>query len=83
MEISKVMHSRYMERRKEDLQVCERLLELQEFDAIARVGHNLKGNGRTFGHPEFSILGEKLEKAANLRDNLSIENILLNLKKWF
>jgi len=80
MKISEVMHSRYLERRWEDIRICEELLELQEFDAIARVGHNLKGNGKTFGHPEFSTLGEKLEKAANHRDDGQIKEILINLE---
>ena len=73
---------RYIERRQADLVDCHRGLLRSDFSAAERVGHNLKGNGVTFGFPELSELGGELERVALSRDQAATENCLLVLAGW-
>lgn len=59
---------KYVERRAGDLQTCLTALSADDYKSIARIGHNLKGNGETFGFPELSDLGNHLESAALAKD---------------
>lgn len=55
---------KYMERRKTDIEKCRTALKNGDLSVIETVGHQLKGNGITFGFPEISTIGEALENAA-------------------
>jgi CheY-like chemotaxis protein len=44
----------------------------QEFEALAAIGHTLKGSGGTFGFPELTEIAERLELAANQRLDAAI-----------
>lgn len=55
---------KYMERRKTDIEKCRVALESGELSVLETVGHQLKGNGITFGFPEISTIGEAMENAA-------------------
>jgi HPt (histidine-containing phosphotransfer) domain-containing protein len=54
----------YLARRAQDVQLLSGALERHDFESIARAGHNLRGNGVSFGFPELSAIGEALEEAA-------------------
>lgn len=54
-------------RRREHLWMESCLVE-GDFDQIARLGHRLKGSGGSFGFPELTSVGARLETAAKLRD---------------
>lgn len=55
---------KYMERRKTDVEKCRIALQSGELSVLETVGHQLKGNGITFGFPEISTIGEAMEIAA-------------------
>jgi HPt (histidine-containing phosphotransfer) domain-containing protein len=55
---------KYMERRKTDIDNCRLALKNGDLTLLETVGHQLKGNGVTFGFPEISTIGEALEAAA-------------------
>lgn len=80
MEVPNEIMLKYIERRKRDLEDCMACLANHKFEDIERVGHQLKGNGATFGHPELSQIGKKLEQAAQVQD---IETLQTALKEFF
>ena len=59
---------KYMERRKTDVDNCRQALQTGNLSVLETVGHQLKGNGITFGFPEISTIGEALESAAKSHD---------------
>ncbi|MFL5786045.1 MAG: Hpt domain-containing protein [Bacteriovoracaceae bacterium] len=62
------MKLRYFERRKRDLDECVQHLKSGDLTFIEKVGHQLKGNGDTFGYPELADIGKELEEAARVGD---------------
>ena len=82
MEVPSDIQQRYLERRKKDLEECLNYLERHHFEEIEKVGHQLKGNGVTFGHPELSEIGKKMESAAHAHDKESVEVILKDFSQW-
>lgn len=58
----------FLQRREQDVALLKDLIELREFEAVAAMGHKLKGNGAAFGFPEISETGLNLELAAKARD---------------
>lgn len=82
MELSNEIMFRYRERRKRDLDECKAFLEHEKFNDIEKVGHQLKGNGATFGYPELSLLGKNLEVAARSHNHEALQKILKALSEW-
>ncbi len=73
---------RYMERRKKDLEMCLiNLLDLN-FTEIEKVGHQLKGNGLTFGHADLSSIGSHLEIAAAAQNVNELERAIKDFSHW-
>lgn len=82
MEVPSEIQSRYKERRKQDLAVCQASFVNGDFKILEKVGHQLKGNGVTFGHPELSRIGEKLECAAAIKNTIDIKMALTEFSGW-
>lgn len=82
MEVPRDMMFRYFERRKGDLENCLHYLENKNFSKLEKVGHQLKGNGITFGHPELSTIGTFLETAAHGHDLSSSLAAVKKLSQW-
>ena len=73
---------RYMERRKIDLELCLANLQDLNFVEIEKVGHQLKGNGLTFGHADLSSIGSHLEVAAAARNITALEKAIQDFSHW-
>ena len=43
-----------------------------DYDTVRTLGHNMKGTGASFGMPQISALGERLERAAKEQDTDSV-----------
>lgn len=82
MDVPKDIMSRYLSRRESDLHECEHCLADKNYHQLERVGHQLKGNGVTFGHPELSKLGKELEEAAASGDEEALRHIIGDFSKW-
>lgn len=54
-------------RRREHLWM-ESCLAEEDYEQIARLGHRLKGSGGSFGFPELTSIGARLEQAAKVGD---------------
>ena len=82
MEVPQELHNRYLERRKRDLEICINSLEHENFNEIERVGHQLKGNGITFGFDELTEIGSQMERAAASADTTELEEAIHNFSTW-
>ena len=74
--------NKYHSRRKDELPVYRKALDTQDFSAIEQIGHKLKGNGITFGFPELSELGTKMETQAQEKNLAQLEDLLRLFEKW-
>lgn len=82
MEVPTPVMKNYIQRRTHDLQACLYYFEQQKFSEIEKIAHKLKGNGKTFGHPEISEIGIRLEGAAKKTDSQRIRDILDQFLQW-
>lgn len=58
----------FLDRRVRDLAVIEDELTRNGFRVIERIGHNLKGVGRSYGFDAITDIGAALESAGRQRD---------------
>lgn len=73
---------RYKSRRHADLVRCRECLKKRDYETIQNIGHNLKGNGASFGFPELSQLGEKMECSAKELNESQIALLVDRLEEW-
>lgn len=69
IDIPKEAIQKYLERRITDIENCRISLQRGDLAVCETVGHQLKGNGATFGFPEISTVGQSLELAAKAHDS--------------
>ncbi len=53
-----------------------------ELYQIEKVGHQLKGNGLTFGHADLSSIGSHLEIAAAAGNIIELERAIKDFSHW-
>lgn len=82
MSVPDEMLIRYFERRKRDLAECIEHLKNGDFRFLEKVGHQMKGNGVTFGFPELSTIGGELEVAAQTGDHQVIKRAMTKFSHW-
>ncbi len=70
----KALVETFLRRRNEDIQRIREALASKNFDAIATIGHNLRGNGASYGFPELSAIGVALEERALAADTTGTES---------
>jgi len=68
MEIPPKLKQNYIRRRQEDIVNCEAALKNDDFKTIEVVGHQMKGNGLSFGFESIATLGQQLELAAKSKN---------------
>ena len=76
-----ILH-RYIERRQKDLENCSQWVRDKNFANLEKIGHQLKGNGSTFGFEELSRIGVIMEDAAKRKDLPRLENVVSYLNVW-
>lgn len=52
------------------------------YTSLEEVGHKLKGNGSTFGFEDLSLIGGDLQRAAELKDEDRIKEVLRGFSYW-
>lgn len=82
MEVPEAMQTRYVERRKKDLEDCQASFKLHNYSVLEKVGHQLKGNGTTFGFADISTIGKRMELAAANADAPEVEKALEDFSNW-
>lgn len=58
---------RYLERRRLDVDTLRSLHANAELEAVAQMGHRMRGSGTAYGIPEITEIGTAIDRAA--RDN--------------
>jgi HPt (histidine-containing phosphotransfer) domain-containing protein len=71
---------RFLEHRRPDVGTISAALARNDFEAIGTIGHNLSGNGRSYGFPEMSAIGEHLEAAAAVGNAIAVREQLALLE---
>jgi HPt (histidine-containing phosphotransfer) domain-containing protein len=82
MQVPDEIMSRYFERRKRDVEECIEHLKTGDMRFIEKVGHQLKGNGVTFGFPELSDIGTEMEQAVQSGDKSEISLAVGKFSDW-
>ena len=82
IDIPEEARQKYIERRKTDLENCKKALQQKDFDAIARVGHQVKGNASTFGYEELGSIAIEMEKSALSKDAGKLDSVLTKFSKF-
>jgi HPt (histidine-containing phosphotransfer) domain-containing protein len=82
MKIPDELRRKYTERRARDAEDLGASLEAGQFDVLARIGHQLKGNASTYGYEELAELGRKMEHAAEGKLLNEARDCLFTLKAW-
>jgi CheY-like chemotaxis protein len=67
------LRPQYLVHRREDAVALREALGREDFQWIARIGHNMRGNGVSFGIPELSAIGERIEAAAQDRSRSRLD----------
>src|SRR3989338_2245618 len=73
----------FCESRKKDLQALNTHLSANDFNAIAKIGHTIKGIARPYGFPTLETLIIQLEKAAKASDRITCTKVLTDLAPSF
>ena len=82
MEVPREMKLRYLDHRKNDLEKSVIYVDQKNFQALENIGHQLKGNGLTFGHPELSRIGRELEESARFKNLSLVLEVLEKFSLW-
>ena len=67
------MREKYLSRRRIDLEILSSSLEARSADEFKRIGHQLKGNARSFGYQQLELIGQKFEDAAERKDFVELK----------
>jgi hypothetical protein len=73
---------RFIANRRKDVTTIRDCTERREFPTIVRIGHNMQGNGASYGFPELCDLGKDLEAAAVREDEGRVRELLDSLVAW-
>lgn len=72
----------FLKQRREEVPQMAEYISTQDFTALARLGHSLKGAGASFGFDYISSLGQQIEQAAEARDLLQLARFQLQLSQY-
>jgi len=78
---AKALLPRFVAHRERDVGTIREAITRQDYDVIATVAHNMRGNGASYGFPEVSEIGLELEDAARARDEESVEEATAHLEQ--
>jgi signal transduction histidine kinase/HPt (histidine-containing phosphotransfer) domain-containing protein len=70
---------KFLDHRERDAATIRAALEREDFDTIATLGHNMRGNGVSYGFPEVSAIGQRIETAAVARSARRVAEQLARL----
>jgi HPt (histidine-containing phosphotransfer) domain-containing protein len=72
----------YLKNREKDLLKYQQNLEKDDFDAIAVLGHSMKGSGGGYGFNGLSNIGRAIENAAKNKDKESVQKSINDLTDY-
>jgi signal transduction histidine kinase/HPt (histidine-containing phosphotransfer) domain-containing protein len=72
---------KFLDHRERDAATIRGALERDDFETIATLGHNMRGNGVSYGFPEVSAIGQRIETAAVARNARRVSEQLARLEE--
>jgi PAS domain S-box-containing protein len=72
----------YLEGKRRDIRIVLAALDHGDYEQIRTVGHKMRGSGAGYGFPEISVMGQRLELAAESRDAHHIREHITELSKY-
>ncbi|MCM0607211.1 MAG: Hpt domain-containing protein [Xanthomonadaceae bacterium] len=72
----------YLENRKKEIAELESYFSKKDFDAIAKIGHKLKGNAAGYGFIELGEIAIRLESASKKSDLNVVKNCIDSIKSY-
>jgi len=72
----------YLSGRREEVREMLELLAASDFERLAVLGHNLKGNGAAYGFSDLSGIGAAMEQSAKEADRGALSVQLSELKEY-
>lgn len=82
MNLPPELRQNYIERRKKDLEALKQAILDKDFMVAQRVGHQLKGNGVTYGFPLLSEIGQEMEAFAKQGNLSGVQESIHRLEEW-
>lgn len=82
MKIPEEMRAKYIERRRRDLDELRQALDSGNMEPFQRIGHQLKGNGATYGYEELGELGRRMEEAGAAKSVSEAEACVSEFVQW-
>lgn len=70
----------FIRNRRNELPLVEAMLSRQEFENLARFGHQLKGAGLNYGFQKLGYLGDRIEQESALRDVAALRNTIEEIR---
>lgn len=71
----------YLRSLAEKLQALEAAVAARNFKEIVLYGHQLKGSGRSYGFPEISDVGARIEEAGMGHQGTIVESLVIELAR--
>lgn len=81
-EIPVATMKQYILRRHDDFAACKDAHLSKDFKTLESIAHKIKGNGGTFGFPELSEMGSRLEDGAKNQQLDQIAKALEQFSVW-
>ena len=72
----------FLDARKDDMQRLQIFVESQNLDAIARLGHTIKGCAQPYGFPTLGTLCKELETAARASDLTEVNRLTSSIRQY-
>lgn len=72
----------FLGNRRSDCSLIHLYLEKGAFDEIRTLGHRMKGAGGSYGFDDISVIGETMEKAAQIADHRTIRTEVQRLSDY-
>jgi HPt (histidine-containing phosphotransfer) domain-containing protein len=72
----------YLEARRRDILTILTALDNGDYEQIRTVGHKMRGSGAGYGFPEITAIGERLEFAAERRDEKTTREQMAELSQY-
>lgn len=83
MRVTSEMKRRYVSRRIEEIKLIQCQLGTNDFTLAQTVGHQIKGNAKTFEFPEIAVIGVEMEAAAKAGNSKNLDICLRHLSEYF
>ena len=80
--VTAALRERFIEHRTRDVGTIRAAVERGDFEVVARLAHNMNGNGSSYGFPEISGIGARMEAAAEIQDAMQVHQEVVALEAW-